>query len=194
MKYFVARDRWEAGDVHISSFDPKKMAEEVYALNHATAPIGHAWSRSARLKHAPVEAMPLGALNKNAVANSFGWLIVDKKYKTLLEKHAGLELLPVTLEIAPRKLARDYWIANIFDAREAVDREKSQWKPSPEEGKIRRFDKLALDRRALAGDPVVFKLLEHDGVILFREDLVAAARKAGLTGLDFIEPASFRSA
>jgi hypothetical protein len=195
MAYLVARAAYEDGDVHIGQYDFAKMRDAYDALRQGGR-VGAAWPKGARFKHAVVEAIPLGALRKNAVSNSYSRLMVDDKYCAFFAKHApdDVEMLKVELEIAPRKIVKSgWWIANVITALAAVDRKKSVWKPDAEEGKIRRLSKLVLLPKVIAAEPAVFKLIEMGGVYLFRDDLVAAAEKAKLSGLRFIEPAQFSS-
>jgi hypothetical protein len=191
VKYLVARDDYQEGDLHVSDFDYAKMSD-AYDLVEEGGRVGKRWRKNVRFDHGPGEAIPIGKLTKNAVANSFGWLIVDASYKALLEKHEGMEMLPVQLLIAPKKVVKTgWWIAKVLERRAVVNREKSDWEPDAEEGKIRLFRKLVISKPA--GEPAVFRLEEMPEVILMREDVVAAAKKAKLSGLRFEEPAKYNS-
>jgi hypothetical protein len=195
MAYLVARDPYEEGDVHIGQYDFAKMRDAYDALRRG-ARVGAAWPKDARFKHTVVEAIPLGTIRRNALPNSYSFLIVDDKYRAFFAKHApdDVEMLAVELEIAPRKIVKTgWWIANVITALAAVDRKKSVWKPDVDEGKIRVCSKLVLLPKVIAAEPAVFELVEMRGVYLFRDDLVAAAQKAKLTGLRFSEPAQFNS-
>jgi hypothetical protein len=193
--YLVARDHYEEGDVHIGDSDPKAMAD-ARSLVLEGGRIRERWPAEARLKHTPLEAIPLGALNKDAVANSFGYLFVNTRYKELLELRApdAFEMLKIRLEVAPDSVVEEgWWVAHSVFRREAVDRTRSIWKPDAEEGKIRLFRKLVLASRVLKDAPVAFRLEEMQSVILFRSDLVSAIGDAKLTGLRFIPCEQFDS-
>jgi len=191
VKYLVARDDYAEGDLHVGDYDYAKMSD-AYDLARQGGRVGKKWPKNVRFDHNPREAIPLGKPTKNAVANSFGWLIVDERYKALLEKHECIEMLPVQLLVAPKKVVKTgWWIANVLERRAVVNREKSIWKPDAEEGKIRLFRKLVIGKPA--GEPAVFRLEEMPEVILIREDVVAAAKKAKLTGLRFEEPEKYNS-
>jgi hypothetical protein len=195
MTYLVARDHYEEGDAHIGDLDPKTMSEARHALGE-DARVATAWPPAARFKHTPAEAIPLGQLRHDAVANSYGLLIVNTRYRDLLAAHApdSFEMLPVQLAIAPGvEVLHGWWVAHVLCSREAVDREQSIWKPSPERRTIRLFRKLVLTGDVRREGLAVFRLREMRDVVLFRADLVEAIRAAGLTGLRFIEPAGFDS-
>jgi hypothetical protein len=183
VRYVVARDHYQEGDV---SLGRQESMGEAYPILRTGGRVGAAWPKRARLFHNAAEAIPLGKLNKNAVANSFDWLIVDARYKAILEPHDCFELLPVELQIAPRKLVKDgWWIANPIDVREAVDRERSVWKPHVEPGKIRLFKKLVLTNKSIADRPVAFRLKEMPEASTACRDHFAIVQVAGWVTFHF---------
>ncbi len=195
MGYVVACDHYEDGDAHIGDFDPKVMSGAHAALDDCK-PLGKKWPKEALVKHTAAEAVPLGALRKDAAANSFGWLIVNQHYKDVLASHApgAFEMLRVQLAVSPRKSVKTgWWVAHVLAAREAVDRENSVWKPDAAAGKIRLITKLVMRAGIDKTWPWAFRLTEMPSVILVREEIAQAAVRAKLTGLRFIEPAKFNS-
>jgi hypothetical protein len=195
MGYVVACDHYEDGDTHIGELDPKVMSAAQMALD-LCRPLGKKWPKEAQVKYSAAEAVPLGALRKDAAANSFGWLIVNQHYKDLLANNApgAFEMLRVQLSIAPKKLVKTgWWIANVLAQREAVDREKSVWKPDAAPGKMRTISKLVMCGSVDKSWPWAFRLAEMPSVIMVREEVAAAAKRAKLTGLQFVEPAKFQT-
>lgn len=194
MGYVVACDHYEDGDAHIGDFDPKVMSVAYSALDECR-PLGKKWPKEAQVKHTAAEAVPLGSLRKDAAANSFAWLIVNQHYKDLLSSHApgAFEMLKVQLAITPKKVIKGWWVAHVLAQREGVDREKSVWKPDAAPGKMRTISKLVICPKVDRSYPWAFRLAEMPSVIMVREEVAQAAKRAKLTGLQFVEPARFRT-
>jgi hypothetical protein len=126
------------------------------------------------------------------VENTSGVLIVSAKARAVLED-AGVtgklvEYLPFTLkDKRGRPTKQEFFIANLRQKVECVDRAKSDITVSKVSGKLLGVDNLTVVEKKVPKDAQLFRLEEWPRVIVIRSDLAKRLRDEKLTGLKFYE-------
>jgi hypothetical protein len=124
------------------------------------------------------------------IPNTLGFHFVSEKLKQLLETLSGaqFEFLPIRLRNHKKKVLPDaYYIANLLDIVEAVDRERSDFVVDALfKDEIEHFRTLVLDLKKVGPDRKLFRLRERPRLVIIREDLARAILEAGCTGVTFM--------
>jgi len=125
----------------------------------------------------------------DAIPTAIYLLVLSEKLAGLLarESAARWETFPIKLKHNKKVLEPRYVVANLLDVSPCVDLEKSAFERSqviPAE--IDFFDRLVIDPSKVPADRKIFRMKEQPRTILVRDDLVAAIRAAGCTGLSFV--------
>ncbi len=115
-------------------------------------------------------------------------LLVSNRFKELLSAWnlGDVEYLPVQIESFKTKdiVANDYWIINALQRYDAVDLEKSQYKPHYKDpSKISEFQKVALKEDMIPLLPSCFRLSNYQKAIIIDEHLLKAIQETRMSGM-----------
>jgi hypothetical protein len=192
--YSVILDHYD--ETHVVLTDTPQAIEETSFQLTDGIPLAEEWPADVRFRFS--KNRKDGLTLTDYIDNSFQWLIISPRFRTLLEdlEPQGIEFLPIEIRNHKGRLAADdYCLANLFPLVEAVDRPRSVFKLdslSPPDG-IFTFEKLALLQQVEAGDRVVFRLKEQPMLILVRDDVAHRVEELGFTGMRFVPTAQFRT-
>ena len=126
------------------------------------------------------------------VENISGVLIVSARAREVLEA-AGVtgkvvEYLPFTLkDKRGRPVKQEYYVANLRQTVPCMDREKSEFNESDDDGEILSVQRLTALPKKIPKDAQLFRLGEFPRMIIIRSDLTKQLRDEKLTGLTFRE-------
>ncbi|NOJ52700.1 hypothetical protein HK404_08785 [Myxococcus xanthus] len=116
--------------------------------------------------------------------------IVSEKLKALLEQQAGarIEFLPVTIaNHKGRVAAKDYFIANLLDHVDCVDKERSEVEElNPDPTLLSGLFRLQVFPERIPSNAKLFRLKTMPPAIIVREDLRAAIDAGHITGVNYI--------
>jgi hypothetical protein len=118
--------------------------------------------------------------------NTLDNFIISDRVRKLLEslEISNAEYLPVDIkDHKGQVVGKDYAILNLLGGEEAIDMEKSVYKmDSLEKDQIGRIKKLAINEKGIRPDAKMFRCTKERRLVLIREDVHDAFKKAGLTG------------
>ncbi len=129
-----------------------------------------------------------GIVVPDLVANNFHLHIVSSRLKHLLEGSSEGEFLPVSIYNHKGRVAEeDYYIANVFNAVECVDRSRSRCiESATRPGQLSILKSLQLDTQRIPAESQLFRLKEMPALIIIRSDLRARLEAAGVTGVRYV--------
>ncbi|WNG62437.1 hypothetical protein F0U59_03280 [Archangium gephyra] len=129
-----------------------------------------------------------GLVVPDLVANNFHLHIVSSRLKKLLEGGAKGEFLPVSIHNHKGHVAEeDYYIANVFNVVECVDKSRSKCTESASKpGQLSILKSLQLDTQRIPAEAQLFRLKEMPAIIIIRGDLRARLDEAGVTGARYV--------
>lgn len=190
--YFVLQEDHDETSVYIGDF-PREITRK-YQLLEGVSRLAD-WPERVALRYA--KHRPEGMVLTDALANPFGWLIASRRLWDLLQSTGltGAEALPVVIHDHKGRLAgNDYSIVNLLRLVEAVDRSGSIFEvDAADDDLIYTFDRLVLRQNVLDSGPHLFRLKEQPRLLLMRNDVVGAARQAGISGLKYVGVNSYRT-
>lgn len=165
---------------------PAEISEKKYLLNEAV-PCADWFPLDLAFKLAPNKGVKLA----DAIPNTLHLAFVSSKLKGILEKHSGtnIEFLPVRIRDHKGRIVKaSYFIANVLDAAECLDRKRSRYGDNPlDKEQVGRITLLVLDEQKLPAGKKLFRLGEKRELLLVHEDLVHLIQEEGCTGLRFID-------
>ncbi len=124
------------------------------------------------------------------VANTLHLCIVSGRLKALLEQESGanIEFLPAAIaNHKGRRVPGEYFIANVLDTYDCVDRDKSDFDTfasNPDE--FTGLFRLSLREDEIPANAKLFRIKPMGTVLVIREDLRAALEAKGMTGVNYI--------
>ena len=122
-------------------------------------------------------------------------ILVSKRMKELIEasKPGSTQFLPAQIADHKKKIvANDYFVVNPFKLQNAIDLEKSIYVLGPQEEKhIVDCTTMIFDETQIDKDASLFRLKHYPSKVAFRRDLAMAIKKAGFTGIKFVELEDF---
>jgi len=133
--------------------------------------------------------LPEGTKINDCIHNSMSWLIINEKFKKILEenKAENLEFLPVKIKDHKGKILKDeYWIANFTKLEEAIDLKHTKGSRIMG-GKISTIEILVLRKELINSGHKILRVKECTKLILVREDLMEQIKKDGITIVEFID-------
>jgi hypothetical protein len=123
--------------------------------------------------------------------NTLDAFIISERVRKLLEslEISNAEYLPVDIkDHKGHVVGKDYSILNLLGGEDAIDMEKSDYKmDSLEKDQIGRIKKLAINEKGIRPDAKMFRCAKERRLVLIREDVLEAFKKAGLTGFKVFE-------
>ncbi len=125
----------------------------------------------------------------DAIPTAVYLLVLSEKLASLLARESGArwETFPIKLRHNRKTLDARYVVANLLDVAPCVDLERSDFEPNEViRGEVDFFRRLVLDPAKVPADRKIFRMKEQPRTILVRDDLVAAIRAAGCTGVTFV--------
>jgi hypothetical protein len=118
--------------------------------------------------------------------NTLDALIISARVRKLLEslEITNAEYLPVVVKDHKSQIVgEDYAILNLLGGEDAIDMEKSVYKMNNiNKEQIGRIKKLAINEKGIRPDVKMFRCSKQLRLVLIREDVHEAFKKAGLTG------------
>ncbi len=118
--------------------------------------------------------------------NTLDTFIISDRTRKILEslEITNAEYLPVDIkDHKSQVVGKDYAILNLLGGEDAIDMEKSVYKmDSLEKDQIGRIKKLAINEKGIRSDAKMFRCTKERRLVLIREDVHEAFKKAGLTG------------
>jgi hypothetical protein len=118
--------------------------------------------------------------------NSLSSFIVSDRTRKLLEslEISQAEYLPVDIKDHKGQIVgKDYAILNLLGGEDAIDLEKGVYKMnSLDKDQIGRIKKLAIHEKGIREGAKMFRCTKQRRLVLIREDVHEAFKKAGLTG------------
>jgi hypothetical protein len=187
--YYVLKTEKSVTNVRL--VDVPEAIVKQYQLKQGVSRI-HDWPDAITFEYS--RDKPEGMELTDWIDNSKSWMIISAAFRKILEAFpvADVEFLPIRLQNHKRKItSTDYSIGNFTKLVEAVDRERSVFKEAG--GDITRFDKLVLRADIVRSGPPLFRMKERDILVLGREELVENLRKAGMTGVTFVETDKYKT-
>ncbi|MBE4748373.1 hypothetical protein G4177_09355 [Corallococcus sp. ZKHCc1 1396] len=116
--------------------------------------------------------------------------IVSNKLKGLLEQHSGarIEFLPASIANHKGRIAaKDYFIANVLDHVDCVDKERSEVEElHPDPTLLSGLFRLQVLQEPIPPEAKLFRLKTMPPAILIRDDLRALLDAESLTGIRYI--------
>jgi hypothetical protein len=192
MNYFVIKEDHHPTNVYVSDI-PAGLTRKYQLLKGISR--RQDWPDDLALQF--TKNRPEGMNLTDWVGNQFGWSLVSDRFKRLLEESGApdVEYLPVKMTNHKGRIAaEDYWIVNMLNLKEAVDRGRSVFDvDAADEDLIFSFDKLVLRDDVIASGPVIFRLKERPRLVLVRQDLAERIKQERLTGLLLVETSKFMS-
>jgi hypothetical protein len=136
-------------------------------------------------------ALPKAIQLPDWVKNMPSALVASKTLKAIVQgsEPADMEYLPLTLiDHKGRVASADYFMLNPFTLQDAIDQQKSaiEWNPI-DPTLIADCTSLVLDESRIDPRATVFRLKHYPSKVIFRRDLANAIKKAGCTGIKFVE-------
>ncbi len=132
----------------------------------------------------PGQAIP------DLVSNTERISIVSGKLKSLLEQHAAarIEFLPISIARANgRIVAKDYFIANVLDHVDCVDKARSEVEElNPDPTMLSGLFRLQVHSSQIPAEARLFRLKSMPPAVLIRDDLRAILDAASITGVKYI--------
>jgi hypothetical protein len=123
-------------------------------------------------------------------------IVVSERVKRLLESEQArpVELLPLQiLNHNDKVVATDYFVVNPLEIVDCIDLAASEGKENPlDPGTLYGVARLVLREDAVPRTLSVFRIKHWTNVILIRRELAERMKEAGLTGLNFAEPAEYK--
>ncbi|WNG52187.1 hypothetical protein F0U60_02725 [Archangium minus] len=124
------------------------------------------------------------------VSNTESIALVSSKLKGLLEQHSGarIEFLPASIaNHKGRVAAKDYFIANVLDHVDCVDKEHSEVEElNPDPTLLSGLFRLQVLQDRIPPEAKLFRLKTMPSAILIRDDLRALLDAEHLTGIRYI--------
>jgi hypothetical protein len=118
--------------------------------------------------------------------NMLSAFFISSRTRKLLEslEITNAEYLPVAIkDHKGQVVADDYAILNLLGGEDAIDMEKSVYKmDSLEKDQVGRIKKLAINEKGVRPEAKMFRCSKQHRLVLIREDVHEAFKKAGLTG------------
>lgn len=131
-----------------------------------------------------------GLVVPDLVSNTESIALVSSKLKGLLEQHSGarIEFLPVSIaNHKGRVAAKDYFIANVLDHVDCVDKERSEVEElHPDPTLLSGLFRLQVLQDQIPSEAKLFRLKTMPRAILIRDDLRALLDAENLTGVRYI--------
>jgi hypothetical protein len=131
-----------------------------------------------------------GLVVPDLVSNTVRITIVSSKLKGLLEQHSGarIEFLPVSMANHKGRIAaKDYFIANVLDHVDCVDKERSEVEElNPDPTLLSGLFRLQVHQDRIPPEAKLFRLKTMPPAILIRDDLRALLDAENLTGVRYI--------
>lgn len=151
-------------------------------------PVASDWPKSAKLS---MDTGLGGNAVKDAVYNQLGVLTVAEKVKEAMQGAlvGKAEFLPFTLVTGKGKpLAGTYWVVNVLEIHDCVDRDKTEGSASgARPGGYAEIRKLVLDDDKIPKDVNVFRIDPRPEILVVRDDLRSALESGGFSGIRFLE-------
>ena len=131
-----------------------------------------------------------GVVVPDMVSNTNRITIVSSKLKSLLEQHSGarIEFLPASIaNHKGRVAAKDYFIANVLDHVDCVDKQRSEVEElNPDPTLLSGLFRLQVLPDRIPPESKLFRLKTLPTAILIRDDLRALLDAENLTGVRYI--------
>ncbi|MFL5356872.1 imm11 family protein [Archangium sp.] len=131
-----------------------------------------------------------GLVVPDLVSNTLRIALVSRKLKGLLEQHSGarIEFLPVSIANHKGRIAaKDYFIANVLDHVDCVDKERSEVEElHPDPTLLSGLFRLQVLQERIPAESKLFRLKTMPPAILIRDDLRAQLDAENLTGVRYI--------
>ncbi|NTX07400.1 hypothetical protein HUA75_37195 [Myxococcus sp. CA040A] len=125
------------------------------------------------------------------VSNTERIAIVSTRLKTLLEQYSGarIEFLPVSISNHKGRIAaKDYFIANVLEHVDCIDKERSEVEElDPDPARLSGLFRLRVLDDRIPAEAALFRLKPMPPAILIREDLRARLSAESLSGIRYIE-------
>ncbi len=131
-----------------------------------------------------------GLLVPDLVSNPLRMLVVSSRLKALLAQHSGarIEFLPVSISNHKgRVAAKDYFIANVLDHQDCIDKEHSEVEElNPDPTMLSGLFRLQIIAGRIPAEAKLFRLKTMPPAILLRDDLRAVFEAEGISGARYI--------
>jgi hypothetical protein len=123
------------------------------------------------------------------------FVVISGKAKQLIEQESAgkIEFLPMKIiNHKGRVASEDYFVVNPLDIVDCIDKDASSVKLNPlNKIMISTCAQLVLKEDVIPAELKVFRTKFWSGMILIRRDLAQKMEQAGLTCMNFIEPAKY---
>ncbi len=131
-----------------------------------------------------------GLVIPDLVSNTESIALVSSRLKGLLEQHAEarIEFLPAAIaNHKGRVAAKDYFIANVLDHVDCVDKERSEVEElNPDPALLSGLFRLQVHQDRISPEAKLFRLKTMPSAILIRDDLGALLDAEKFTGIRYI--------
>ncbi|MCI0400218.1 MAG: hypothetical protein L0Z68_02785 [Gammaproteobacteria bacterium] len=180
-------------DPTLCSLSPPERIEEAYELNYGVSRARN-FSSDAVFRMDPEfkKAIKLA----DALDNASFLIVASRRLKDFLEKEKvpDTEYLRVSILNHKNRLASDdYYIIHQVGAQNCIDLNQSivKWNLiNPDQ--ISSIKKLVIDESAIGPNATLFRVKALPSIIFVRRDLADKLEKAGFTGIQFKEIATYR--
>lgn len=147
------------------------------------------WPSNVQFRMDP--ALPKASQLPDWVKNLPRALVASKALKQIVQESepTDIEYLPITLiDHKGREASTDYFLLNPFTLQDAIDQQQSvlEWN-AIDPNLISDCTSLVLDEARIDPRATVFRLKHYPSKVIFRRDLAKAIKKAGCTGIKFVE-------
>jgi hypothetical protein len=150
-------------------------------------PMEHRYPPDVVLK---MERAHKGLVVPDMVSNTERIALVSPKLKGLLEQHSGarIEFLPVSIANNKGRIAvKDYFIANVLDHVDCIDKERSEVEElNPDPTLLSGLFRLQVLQDRIPPEAKMFRLKTMPSAILIRDDLRTLLDTENLTGIRYI--------
>ncbi|MCP3168887.1 imm11 family protein [Myxococcus qinghaiensis] len=166
---------------------PESLDSKVWRIA-AGLPMEHRYPNHVVL---PMDKGHKGLVVPDLVSNTERIAIVSTRLKTLLEQHSGarIEFLPVSIANHKGRIAaKDYFIANVLDHVDCIDKERSEVQElDPDPARLSGLFRLQVLEDRIPAEANLFRLKPLPPAILIRETLRARLSAENLSGVRYIE-------
>lgn len=139
----------------------------------------------------PISKRKGGTKLNDFVPNIFSRLVVSSRARERIQaKQANIEWLPVKILDRKGKPAHStYFIANVLEHHDCINRKKSRFEVDPmSRGQIQFFTKVVLETKKIPDQVVLFRMGEAKTHYVIRSTFALELAEAGLTGFDVLDP------
>ncbi|CAM3942148.1 imm11 family protein [Corallococcus soli] len=165
---------------------PQSMRPKSWRISKGL-PMEHRYPPDVVLK---MDGAHKGLMVPDLVSTTERIAIVSNKLKGLLEQHSGarIEFLPASIANHKGRIAaKDYFIANVLDHVDCVDKERSEVEElHPDPTLLSGLFRLQVLQEPIPPEAKLFRLKTMPPAILIRDDLRALLDAESLTGIRYI--------